>query len=148
MINNETAIRLECLKLAESAQRAGDKRDLIAIAEEIFKWVTAGGVRESRVRAPRFEAQTFLPLDLPERVSRRPTIKEMVKILLEEAYPNGMTALQILAEIQKRWFSSLERTSLSPQLSRLKIDEEIIHEHGFYRLNKQDAPSDDSDGAS
>jgi hypothetical protein len=36
-------------------------------------------------------------------------------------HPDGMTALEILHEINTRYFAGrIERTSLSPQLSRLK----------------------------
>ncbi len=61
---------------------------------------------------------------------RPKTIKEMVVRLLEEAHPSGLTALEILAGIQKRWMPTLERTSLSPQLSRLKNDHLIENRLG------------------
>jgi hypothetical protein len=49
-----------------------------------------------------------------------PTIMQAVLEVLRE-HPDGMTALEILAEINTRYFGGrIERTSLSPQLSRLK----------------------------
>ncbi len=61
-----------------------------------------------------------------KRVPR--TIKQMVLRLLDESSPQGLTALEILERIQKRWKSELERTSLSPQLTRLKVDGAIYNE--------------------
>lgn len=47
------------------------------------------------------------------------TIKEMVVTILSEA-ESALEAETILDEINKRWNKGLIRTSLSPQLSRLK----------------------------
>lgn len=52
------------------------------------------------------------------------TIKEMVKAILGGA-PAGMTAHDILAAIKVDYDKEIERTSLSPQLSRLKADDEV-----------------------
>jgi len=49
------------------------------------------------------------------------TIKDAVLATLRD-YPAGLTALQILAEINTRFEMNVVRTSLSPQLSRLKRD--------------------------
>ncbi|MET4388571.1 chromosome segregation ATPase [Bradyrhizobium sp. F1.4.3] len=55
-----------------------------------------------------------------------PTIKEAILKVLED-HPDGMTALEILAEINTRFFAGrIARTSLSPQLSRLKDDDQKI----------------------
>ena len=62
--------------------------------------------------------------------ARPKTIKEMVLRLLTEAYPSGLTALEILEGIQKRWMPGLERTSLSPQLTRLKNDALVVNRVG------------------
>jgi hypothetical protein len=52
--------------------------------------------------------------------SARPTIMQAVLEVLKSK-PEGMTALEILAEINERYFDGkILRTSLSPQLSRLK----------------------------
>jgi hypothetical protein len=56
----------------------------------------------------------------------QPTIKEAVMEVLKRK-PEGMTALEILAEINRRHFEGkIVRTSLSPQLSRLKNDNKKI----------------------
>jgi len=59
--------------------------------------------------------------------SAKPTIMQAVLEVLRQQ-PNGMTALEILAEINSRYFDgTIVRTSLSPQLSRLKDrDHKII----------------------
>jgi hypothetical protein len=52
--------------------------------------------------------------------SEQPTIMQAVLDVLKHR-PEGMTALEILAEINSRYFDGkYVRTSLSPQLSRLK----------------------------
>jgi hypothetical protein len=52
--------------------------------------------------------------------SAQPTIMQAVLEVLKHR-PEGMTALEILAEINSRYFDgNIARTSLSPQLSRLK----------------------------
>ena len=54
-----------------------------------------------------------------------PTIKEMVRTILDAA-PSGLTAHQILEKINSDYGKDIERTSLSPQLSRLKSDNEVF----------------------
>jgi hypothetical protein len=63
-----------------------------------------------------------------EAKSAQPTIMQSVIEVLRQHHPNGMTALEILDEINRRHFGgTLVRTSLSPQLSRLKDrDHKII----------------------
>jgi chromosome segregation ATPase len=58
------------------------------------------------------------------------TIKQAVVEVLKD-HREGMTALEILAEINTRYFGGrLLRTSLSPQLSRLKNDDGKIELRG------------------
>jgi hypothetical protein len=58
------------------------------------------------------------------------TIKQAVLEVLKDR-ADGMTALDILAEINTRFFSGrVTRTSLSPQLSRLKDDDGKIELKG------------------
>ena len=58
-----------------------------------------------------------------------PTIKDMVRQILISR-PEGYRAKELLQEIQKRFGVTIERTSLSPQLSRLRESEEITLENG------------------
>jgi hypothetical protein len=66
-------------------------------------------------------------LDKDASRSAKPTIMQAVLEVLRQ-HPNGMTALEILEEINNRHFDgTIVRTSLSPQLSRLKDrDHKII----------------------
>ncbi|HEX8532884.1 MAG TPA: hypothetical protein VF662_01835 [Allosphingosinicella sp.] len=61
-----------------------------------------------------------------ERVS---TIKDMVRGILRSR-PDGLSAGEILAEIKERFAVHVERTSLSPQLSRLRSSEEVTLQGG------------------
>ena len=56
------------------------------------------------------------------------TIKQMILIVLED-YPKGIVALDILNEVNKRFDQEFPRTSLSPQLSRLRQSGDI-HKSG------------------
>lgn len=57
---------------------------------------------------------------LGEPTTPRLTIMEAILTVLDHK-PNGMTAVEILAELNEKYFAGkLVRTSLSPQLSRLK----------------------------
>ena len=56
-----------------------------------------------------------------------PTIKEMAREVLS-AQPNGLNSSGILDGIRKAFGRDIERTSLSPQLSRMKDDKEVVLE--------------------
>ncbi len=105
------------------------KRELadIEIAERLFRQLSDGEKSE----------QTYLPLIMPSVTETQPkTIKKMVVKLLQETWPQGYTARELLENIRVRWNAGLERTSLSPQLTRLKNDGEIINEHNVWKLNR------------
>lgn len=53
------------------------------------------------------------------------TIKDMVRTILKSD-STGLTATDILAKIKENFDRDLGRTSLSPQLSRMKEDGEVI----------------------
>lgn len=53
------------------------------------------------------------------------TFKQLVIKALTEHLTNGATALELLAFFRREWGRDLMRTSLSPQLSRLKHDRKI-----------------------
>lgn len=91
----------------------------------------------------------MLPFEMGEPVLR-PTIKEGIILLLEEAYPMGLTALEILDRLNRRWWrGELQRTSLSPQITRLKKAGKVTNERGTWKLpSSDDAPPEESDGAS
>ena len=70
------------------------------------------------------DAQAALaPQPAIERHSRPTTIKEAVLYVLADA-PGGMTSQALLDELNERFFSGrIERTSFSPELSRLRGDQ-------------------------
>ena len=60
----------------------------------------------------------------------------------------GLTALEILNRLNRRWWrGELRRTSLSPQITRLKKDGKVVSERGMWGLTKDSAPSEESNGA-
>lgn len=69
-----------------------------------------------------------------ESVAKEPkTIKEMVLQILA-VRPAGETANAILHYLNDRFGRDIERTSLSPQLSRLKGEGKITRENGVWKL--------------
>ena len=59
------------------------------------------------------------------------TIKEMAREVLS-GQPNGLNSAGILDGIRKLFNREIERTSLSPQLSRLKEDGELLLENDVW----------------
>jgi hypothetical protein len=71
----------------------------------------------------------------------RLTIKQAVLEVLKD-HPEGMTALEILAQINTRYFGGdIPRTSLSPQLSRLKDNDQKIELTGNKWFLRPQEPS-------
>jgi predicted nucleic acid-binding Zn-ribbon protein len=65
-----------------------------------------------------------------ERLEAKISIKDAILRVLEDA-PNGATSVEILAALNDRFFDGkLLRTSMSPQLSRLKKDDHKIRSRG------------------
>lgn len=63
------------------------------------------------------------------------TIKDMVLEILPK-HPDGLTALEILAHIEQDFGQSIMRTSLSPQLSRLKSSGKIKRDNFTWTIYK------------
>jgi hypothetical protein len=83
-------------------------------------WVDA--LNELKAAQEELERTNLVLKSLDEAIAKsaQPTIMQAVLEVLKHR-PEGMTALEILAEINDRYFDgSIVRTSLSPQLSRLK----------------------------
>jgi hypothetical protein len=94
------------------------REQLLSLADErrqIERAALAIGASNVAVSTPQIGLVTR------ERRVPKGTIKRAVLKTLEDA-PGGMDALTILAAINHRLGSHFERTSLSPQLSRLKED--------------------------
>lgn len=90
-------------------------------------------------------------LQISRRSPPKVTIKQAVKSVLED-FPDGLSALEILAEVNERFQLEVVRTSLSPQLTRLKRDGVIKRDHhrwrlsGAYQKSSEDVPSEPTKG--
>lgn len=63
------------------------------------------------------------------------TIKDLVKKAMVEHFPNGATAAELLDLFWNVWGrTDIERTSLSPQLSRLRNENILFREGHMWRL--------------
>jgi hypothetical protein len=62
------------------------------------------------------------------------TSQDMILEVLEK-HPAGLSALDILAEINRRWLPNLPRTSLSPQISRLGQKGKVNQVNSLWRLS-------------
>ncbi|HIF10963.1 MAG TPA: hypothetical protein EYQ81_14765 [Sneathiellales bacterium] len=112
------------------------KKRKTALLEELAELEAAERVyRQSGVGSQ----NPMLPLDM-KMPATKPTIKVAVIKLLEDTYPLGLTALEILERLNRRWWQGdLQRTSLSPQITRLKHEGKVVSERGTWKLpNKQD----------
>lgn len=73
--------------------------------------------------------------DIPKSPYSRMTIKELVKKALVEHFPEGATANDLLDVFANAWGrTEIERTSLSPQLSRLRRDNILFRQGHIWRL--------------
>ncbi|QNE31859.1 hypothetical protein F1C10_07880 [Sphingomonas sp. NBWT7] len=67
------------------------------------------------------------------------TMKQMIVRALAERFANGATANELLVHFRQEWGRlDIARTSLSPQLSRLKEAERIRLEGRVWKLNEAD----------
>ncbi len=75
------------------------------------------------------------------------TIKEMVIEVLKEA-PEGLEANDIIDRINLFYGKKIQRTSLSPQLTRLKRDEKIQLNENLWKLwcAENKSPQDEPEG--
>lgn len=91
--------------------------------DQIDKAARAAGIEENAVATERYRQHSgiFMVERTRQRVVAEKTIKEAVLEILKDA-GRGMTALEILPEVNRRLSVDYPRTSLSPQLSRLKAD--------------------------
>ncbi|MFZ3351695.1 MAG: hypothetical protein WA268_12580 [Xanthobacteraceae bacterium] len=65
-----------------------------------------------------------------ERLDSKTSIKDAILQVLGNA-PNGLTSPELLAALNEQYFNGgLERTSMSPQLTRLKNDDHKIKYRG------------------
>jgi hypothetical protein len=84
----------------------------------------------------------------PEQDRRRkwspadaPTIKDAILLVLSE-HPKGLNASDLHAKVNERFFEGkLERTSFSPQLSRLKLARRSVVQKGELYFRKHEGPA-------
>ncbi len=116
-------------------RRAEVQRELhdLDVAERIY--------RDSGVELIPGQVSLF---STPTSVQPRKSIKQMVLEVLDDVSPHGLTALEILDQIRARWSYELPRTSLSPQLTRLKNDGLIFSDKGVWKrtTTTDDVPGD------
>ena len=124
------------------AELAKELEDLNT-AERVYRQATSTEAGNSD-KAPEEVAPNSVVAEAARWAARPRTIKEMVRRLLEEKHPNGLTALEILGTIQKRWMPTLERTSLSPQLTRLKLGGYVENRVGKWFVATPQNEADDS----
>ncbi|APO49870.1 hypothetical protein LUI11_15990 [Bradyrhizobium diazoefficiens] len=126
---------------------------LLARRREIAASLPAMAERFHKLRAELIQAENYMQeiqrelVAIDEALKKlaepgpkpRPTIMEAVLEVLNHK-PNGMTALEILDEINAKYFGgTIVRTSLSPQLSRLKNRDGKLELRGdrWYRLPEE-----------
>ena len=80
-------------------------------------------LRELQLAKAALEGQPTTPPSGPSGITA--TIKDMAREVLS-GQPGGLNSSGILDAIKKRFGRDIERTSLSPQLSRLKDEGELI----------------------
>ncbi len=68
-----------------------------------------------------------------------PIFKEKIKTALTKEFPNGATANDILKYVNEKWERQIVRSSLSPQLSRLKKEGIITLEDDIWKLAKNNS---------
>lgn len=92
---------------------------------------------ESAIASPVSRARALIERLEGIRAPRGAIKKAIVRTLQE--HPDGLDAISILREMNTRDGTSYERTSLSPQLSRLKADSFVRLEGNIWRLVPQSA---------
>jgi len=107
------------------------KRELLELdaAEKMF--LKSGIEPVKSPMLPFTEAETRA-LELADH--KKQTIKEAVIAVLGTGPKHGLTANEILDRLKRVYDDSLVRTSLSPQLSRLKQEKKIVSNRPYWRL--------------
>jgi hypothetical protein len=127
-------------KLLKQKQRLEEELSDLERTEKLYRASGALSGETQESRAPRHVPQSQLPYLIPPGVSagtplalQEGTIKDrVVQILAGE--PNGLTSGQILERLKQSGLTELARSSLSPQLSRLKAAELLIRDQGIWKL--------------
>jgi hypothetical protein len=128
------------IELDELESPLREQLDQIALERDQLRRaaLAAGIVDES------FAGSSGPAMRSPRRIAQR-TLKEAVVEILMTRNGKGMTAREILMAINSGYSADYPRSSLSPQLSRLKSDR-VIRRRGnmwFLDLKKTEAPDPD-----
>lgn len=131
-----TYIAEERTKILKQKQRLEDKLVELDTSEKHYR--ASGAYRPEAPSDQKTKHFTFFAQATPEqenalaegRAKNEATIKERVLMLLDLIGP--LTSGQILDALQKDTMPHLQRTSLSPQLSRLKADGKIDLVNGVW----------------
>lgn len=73
------------------------------------------------------------------------TLKERIMYLLEKR-PGGLVSQEILKELRAMGDPSLQRTTVSPQLSRLRQEGLVVNQNGVWRLPHKDEAIPSTEG--
>lgn len=123
-------------RLLGQRKKIDDQLQQLATAEKLYRAAEAKGV----VRSVVAEIQTG-----GSSKTELKTIKDRIREIIV-GKPDGMTSNEILEGLQKD-SPSLTRTSLSPQLSRLKADGVLVRDDitGRWQLAQADLPTGSED---
>lgn len=125
------------------ADLAALRQQIIPIERELtqveigIRAMTNDLIRPTGLQATRAAVIHFARKSNPEAAHL--TIKELVKKALAEHLKDGATAAQLLDFFSRQWGrTDIARTSLSPQLSRLREDGQIWLDGKTWHLNRDD----------
>jgi hypothetical protein len=142
-LNDLISKRREAMRKAAALYAA----DIRVIEDMLALYNSAKGERagpelgHNRANTGDLFAETVLNLK-PKEITKRlgKTTQDMVLEILQEN-PNGLVALEILYEVNRRWSLGLLRSSLSPQISRLKKKGKVKYSQGIWRFATPISPS-------
>ena len=123
-------------ELRADIEAAMEELRAIEISLNVFQNL---GLRETPAITTTAQSDLFSPKQ--RRKSPELTIKQMIVTVLGEV-ESGLDAMAILVEINERWKKDYARTSLSPQLSRLKQEGRLIYVNQKWLLAEKDKASD------
>lgn len=114
-------------------------QDLLATLDTRYKALKAEIEEVKRLRAAIKAASGDAAKPVRKRTrsaSDGPTFKEMIKSVLADR-DNGAEALEILDLIKTKFGKEIKRTSISPQLSRLKASGDLVLQDKVWMLPTQ-----------
>lgn len=140
--------------VARRAEIDAETGPLVARERELLQSLNDARSQLDRLFAERSEvvkAASALGLEFPPAVTREPSaevalvsqerlsLQAMALKVIEEA-PEGLSARDVLSRLNRRFNVSFPRTSLSPQLSRLKRAKRVVLRGGLWTAAR---PRDD-----